>query len=96
MRNGLMSIRYLSNNSVLFQCCSGCLFVYGYGALKHDLSTLFVILFRFLKCRIDSPFVGPSKMMFGLTKGGKLRKVTTHNALLANQTMALFVVRWLS
>jgi len=34
--------------------------------------------------RIDNRYVGPPDMMFGLTKGGKLRNVITHNVIWAN------------
>jgi len=44
---------------------------------------------------INNPFVRPSRLMLGSTKGGNLPNVTTHNVIWANQKTESFVYRWL-
>ena len=47
------------------------------------------------KRSLDTLFVGPSKNMFGPTKGRKLRNFVRHNVILTNQNTEYFVFHWL-
>jgi len=43
---------------------------------------------------IDKSFVGPFKMTFDSTKGGKFSNAIINNVVKANQTNESFVCRW--